>query len=171
MTQIRYFMPVALLFICIYIFQYDPPVEAIEGYELIHLTDPGLIGGVHKNLQSLFEITPCEYEILGWDNADNLFFVAICRGVRSTYVFHHEELKVIQNPKVPQQLNKNEIPPWEYRNYLLAGDVWPSTAEKPTRRLYVQENGVVSPDGKNIAFVTQRIYSVQDVLILKFEES
>ncbi len=169
LTRKRVYLPIVLIGLIVFTFQYNPPVEAVDPHQLIHVTDPGVVGGLRKSVQTFFEITPCTYEILGWSNANDLYYESICFGIETSYVFQEGILKEIANSTIPTDLSKNEVPPREYRDYLVAMQVRPASYEEQARKIYTRNVGYMSPDGESIAFVTRYIYSVYDVLILDLE--
>lgn len=154
-----------------YACRYNPPVEAVDGHQLIHVTDPGPIRGLQKNFQMFFEMTPCTYELLGWDESNRFYYTSNCHGETQSYRVDGERVSEIVEAPAVAGLARIEMPAGEYRDYLFATRIRPATYEEQARKIYTQDEGFVSPDGENIAFVTRYIYSVYDVLILNLEGS
>ncbi len=149
------------------LFPYAPPLKAIEIYQTHHVTKTSYIGNLGKNLQSLLEQQPCTYTILGWSAQEDLYYQSLCDGLLQYYIYDPSTSQTTTISSRPRDLVQERYPESELLELVRATGVRPKEHEPYTRPLYLVENtSTLSPNGSYIAFVTQRLYSVQDVVLI-----
>lgn len=149
------------------LFPYKPPLEAIDAYETYHVTDTTYFGNLTKNIQSFKEEVPCTYTILGWDKDDNLYYQSVCDGLSEMSVYAPMTQTNSISQHIPEELSKDAYPDEQLLEMVRATGVRPRKHEPYTRPLHLMAGTVtISPTGSYIAFVTKRIYSVQDVVMI-----
>ena len=161
-----------------FVMRYQPAVEAAPGVELQIVEQPGVLQGVVKRCQVAAEIRgQCQYEPLGWMDAQTLVYRKWCGG------YYTEEGWQPGDPQPPQayHLNTNEVLPFDGDLGALSDEtcapgvcVSPALAEKkyfpPLHYLPGHfEDPVISPDGHWIAFTARHVYGPEDLLIISRE--
>ena len=161
-----------------FVMRYQPAVEAAPGVELRIMEKPGLLQGVVKRYQVAAEIRgQCQYEPLGWMDAQTLVYRKWCGG------YYTEEGWQPGDPQPPQayHLNTNEVLPFDGDLGALSDEtcapgvcVSPALAEKkyfpPLHYLPGHfEDPIISPDGRWIAFTARHVYGPEDLLIISRE--
>lgn len=148
------------------IFRYHPALEAAPGYNMQLVTDPGFGKGVVKASQSLVEITPCTYELLGW-NADNwLYYQQTCDTKRETWKYSPRQSNSHTQTLLQTSLNSETVSKNTALDMVRAYGVKPESAEPSTRSISLISEGFASPDNHWTAIVSQHIYGAQDIVIL-----
>lgn len=156
-----------------FFFAYQPAVVAAPGHTMHVLTQPGLLEGVVKRAQSIVEIRPCTYTLLGWSNDNALYYQEQCGGAAAlTLAFKPGRDTRPWTARVPGQreplpelvAQKPATPVFEL---VRAPGVWPEREEPNTRRIYIQSAGMISPDGRWVALVARHVYGAEDVLIVE----
>lgn len=146
---------------------YNPPLEAIDAYETHHVTNTTYFGNLTKNFQDMIEQEPCTYEILGWDRGNNLYYRSVCRTGSETYAYSPATGINNLNPKVPEELTEDAYSDEQLLEMVRATGVRPEIHEPYTRPLYLMEDtATISPSGNYIAFISKRLYSVQDIVLI-----
>lgn len=149
------------------LFPYNPPLEAIKSYETHHVTDTTYFGNLTKNLQDLKEEVPCTYTILGWDQDDSLYYQSVCKGFPKTYVYSSTAGTNSLSQKIPEELTEDAYPDEQLLEMVRATGVRPQKHEPYTRPILLMDGkATISPTGKYIAFITKRLYSVQDIVLI-----
>ena len=149
------------------LFPYNPPLEAVDAYETHHVTNTTYFGNLAKNFQDLTEQKPCTYEILGWDQDNNLYYRSVCRSVSETYAYSPAIGTNSLSSKIPEELTEDAYPDAQLLEMVRAAGVRPKIHEPYTRPLYLTDGtATISPTGEYIAFVTKRLYSVQDIVVI-----
>lgn len=149
------------------LFPYNPPLEAIDAYETYHVTDTTYFGNLIKNIQSLKEEVPCTYTILGWDKGDNLYYQSVCEDLSEIYVYAPTTQTNAISQQLPEKLTKDVYPDEQLLEIVRATGVKPQRHEPYTRPLYLMDGtATISPTGTYIAFITKRLYSVQDIVLI-----
>lgn len=169
MKKTAVFVTLLLLFFALspLLFPYNPPLEAIDAYETHHVTNTTYFGNLTKNFQDLIEQEPCTYEILGWDQDNTLFYRSVCRTVSETYAYSPAAGTNSLSQKTPEELPKDAYSDEQLLEMVRATGVRPKIHEPYTRPLYLIEDTVtISPSGNYIAFISKRLYSVQDIVLI-----
>jgi hypothetical protein len=149
-----------------FIFRYQPALEAAPGYNMQLVTDPGFGKGVAKASQSLVEITPCNYELLGWDTDNWLYYQETCDTKTQTWKYSphqaNSHTQAIQQPALNSvTVSKNDV-----LDMVRAYGVRPESAEPNMRSVNLISKGFISSDSRWTAIVSQHIYGTQDIVIL-----
>ena len=155
---------------------YQPAVKTIPSVELRIVDEPGLLVGAVKSCQTSAEVRGCQYEPLGWADAQTLVYRRWCGG-------HYTEEG--WQPGVPQppqayHLDTDEVssfngdPDALSRETCLASlCVLPALAKrKPFEQGYYPgqyEDAILSPDGHWVAFTARYVYGPEDLLIISNE--
>ena len=148
-------------------FRYQPALVAGPGYRMQLVTNPGFLGGIIKASQNLVEQTPCEYELLGWSTNNLLYYRATCGA--EAQIWRYSPIQRGSHTQVsssPASLSASTIPKDAVLGMVRSGGVRPEAYESVTRPILLESRGVVSPDGRWTAVVTQHVYGTQDVIIL-----
>ncbi len=149
-----------------FIFRYQPGLGAAPGYKMQLVTDPGFGKGVVKASQNLAEITPCNYELLGWDTDNWLYYQETC--ATKTQTWKYSPYQANSHTQTIQQIALNSATVSENNalDMVRAYGVRPESAELNTRSVNLKSEGFVSPDNRWTAIVSQHVYGTQDILIL-----
>jgi hypothetical protein len=147
--------------------RYQPPLVGAAGYNTYLVTDPGYWGSPVKVAQTFLEMQPCTYELHGWDEETRLLYTAVCDG-RET-IWRYDPARDRQQPvtTIPAELHTQQANRELVLNVVRVADVRPARHEPYTRPLLLAEAGPVSADGRYTAVITQRLYSVYDVIVLE----
>lgn len=149
------------------LFPYTPPLQAIDTYQTHHVTDTTYFGNITKNIQSLKEEEPCAYKLLGWNEMEYLYYEATCEGVLQTYLYRPIDKTNTVVEQTPANLSLSTYPDDQLLEMVRATGVRPQEHEPYTRPLLLLESTATqSPTGAYIAFVTKRLYSVQDIVLI-----
>jgi hypothetical protein len=134
------------------------------------VTDPGLLGSPLKWLADLFDEQPCSYTLLGWSKENQLYYRATCyRWIRT--LRYNPQNRATSKAILPHELDIKQVDDATILSIVLAHSVRPSEYEEWTRPLLLVEgSALASPDHQFFAFVTQRLYSVQDIVIIQASE-
>lgn len=116
------------------------------------------------------ERVPCRYELEGWDAKEQLYYTATCRGTASYWRYApatewREQVEAIPSALIAERSDRDTV-----LARLRAPGVRPTRQEPSVRSLLLRDAGLVSPDGRYTAVITNHQYSVQDVMALKEEK-
>ena len=157
--------------------RYRPVVKAAPGVELRLVDEPGLLEGVVKSCQAAAEVRVCQYEPLGWADAQTIVYRKWCGG-------HYDKMGIWHpgdsQPPQAYHLDTDEISPFEgdlgaltHETCLSSVCVLPALAERePLEQGYYPgqyEDALFSPDGRWVAFTTKHIYGPEDLLVISNE--
>ena len=148
-------------------FHYQPALVAAPDYRMQWVTNPGFLGGVIKAAQNSVDKTPCKYELLGWSTDNQLYYQANCS--KETQLWQYsptQESSQRAGSSPPANLDVATVSENRVLGMVRAEGVRPQTYESGTRPILLKSDGLLSPDGKWIAVVTQHIYGTQDLIIL-----
>jgi len=150
--------------------RYQPPLVGAAGYNTYLVTDPGYWGSPVKAAQAFLEMKPCTYDLHGWDENNRLLYTADCND--SETIWRYDPARDRQQPitTMPADLHTQRANREMLLTVVRADGVRPVRHEPYTRRLLLAEVGPVSADGRYTAVITQRIYSVYDVVVLEAAE-
>jgi hypothetical protein len=150
--------------------RYQPPLVGAAGYNTYLVTDPGYWGSPVKAAQSFLEMQPCTYELHGWDEDNRLFYTADCNGSETIWRYDPARDRQQRLTSIPADLHTQRANREMVLSVVLADEVRPVRHEPYTRPLLLAEAGPISADGRYTAVITQRIYSVYDVVVLEAAE-
>jgi len=157
--------------------RYQPVVKAAPGVELRLVDEPGLLEGVVKSCQAAAEVRGCQYEPLGWADAQTLVYCQWCGS-------HYDKVGVWHpgdsQPPQAYHLDTDEVSPFEGDLDALTHETCaPSVCVLPAlakRELFEQgyhpgqyEDALISPDGRWVAFTAEHIYGPEDLLVISNE--
>jgi len=134
-------------------FRYQPALVAGPGYRMQLVTNPGFLGGIIKASQNL---------------VDNLLYYRATCGAEAQ-IWRYSPTQRGSHTQVsssPASLSVSTIPKDAVLGMVRSGGVRPEAYESVTRPILLESRGVVSPDGRWTAVVTQHVYGTQDVIIL-----
>jgi hypothetical protein len=156
--------------------RYRPVVKAAPGVELRLVDEPGLLEGVVKSCQAGAEVRGCQYEPLGWADAQTLVYRIRCGGRYEMGVWHPGA------PQPPQayHLDTDEVSPFDGALDALTREtcatsncVLPALAERKQfeQGYYPGQYGtpLISPDDRWVAFTTKHVYGPEDLLVISHE--
>lgn len=173
-----YLLAVALAAILAFplLMRYQPVVKAAHGVELRVVDEPGLLRGVVKSCQAAAEVRGCQYEPLGWADAQTLVYRQWCSGRYEMGVWHPGD------PQPPQayHLDTDEVTPFDGDVDALSQEICATSkcvlpalvARKQFEQgYYPGQYGtpLISPDGRWVAFTTKHIYGPEDLLVILSE--
>ncbi len=157
--------------------RYQPVVKAAPGVELRIVDEPGLLEGVVKSCQAAAEVRGCQYEPLGWADAQTLVYRKWCGS--------HYDKTGDWHPGVSQSpwayhLDTDETSPFDGDLDVLSREtclqsvcVLPALAERePFEQGYhpgQYEDVLTSPDGHWVAFTAEHIYGPEDLLVISHD--
>jgi hypothetical protein len=151
---------------------YRPAVRAAPGVELRLVERPGLMEGAVRSCQAAAEVRGCQYEPLGWADAQTLVYRQWCGGRYEMGVWHPGD----SQPPQAYHLDTDEVTPFVGDLDALVHEtcaplvcVLPALAEKePFEQGYYPgryEDALISPDGRWVAFTAEHIYGPEDLLV------
>jgi hypothetical protein len=172
-----YLLAVALVAILAFplLMRYQPAVKAVPGVELRLVDKPGLLAGTVKSCQAAAEVRGCQYEPLGWADAQTLVYRQWCGG------YYDVEGWNPGSPTAPQayRLDTDTVTPFEGDADALSRDSCPrSTCVNPGLAETHPGGGhfpgqyetvLISPDGHWVAFTAEHIYGPEDLLVISNE--
>lgn len=160
-----------------FLMRYKPAVQAAPGVELRLVEQPGLIEGAVRSCRAAAEISGCQYEPLGWADAQTLVYRKWCGG-------HYDETGVWYpgSPGAPLlydvRTGKGGVSlvdraPWHeicdpavcVSPMLAGGEYFPPPHYLPGHF----KDAVISPDGRWVAFTAEHIYGPEDLLVISSE--
>jgi hypothetical protein len=147
--------------------QYEPPLSGTRGYETQLVSDPGYFGSPIKWVQAIFEIIPCTYNLIGWTDLNMLIYKSSCYHINQIWMYDPEKFYWLRIGTELPELYVQKAKRDEVLKIVRAQSVRPLEKEPSVRLLYLVDSGLVSPNGQYIAIITQRIYSVFDIVVLK----
>lgn len=147
--------------------QYQPPLSATRGYETQLVSDPGYFGSPIKWFQAIFEIIPCTYNLIGWTDLNMLIYESSCYHINQIWMYDPEKFYWRRIGTELPELYVHKAKRDEVLKIVRAQGVRPLEKEPTVRLLFLVDSGLVSPNGQYIAIITQRIYSVFDIVVLK----
>ncbi len=156
--------------------RYQPVIKAAPGVELRLVDEPGLLEGVVKSCQAAAEVRECQYEPLGWADAQTLVYRQWCGGRYEMGVWHPGD----SQPPQAYHLDTDEVSPFDGDLDALTHEtcapsvcVLPALAKRePFEQGYYPgqyEDALFSPDGRWVAFTTKHIYGPEDLLVISSE--
>jgi hypothetical protein len=175
-----YLLTVALVAVLTFplLMRYQPAFKAAPGVEMRIVDKPGLLAGAVKSCQAAAEVRGCQYEPLGWADAQTLVYRQWCD---SYYDMDGGWHPGDPQPSQAYHPDTGEISPFEEDlNALSRGTCHPSQcvlpvlAEKqpfaPGYYLPGQYKDVlISPDGRWVAFTAEHVYGPEDLLVISNE--
>lgn len=146
---------------------YRPAVSTADGVHMVVATEPPLWLRGLKRAQAIGEITPCEYEVLGWHERQ-FYYKSRCALDQQRWSISvnqaHSEPWPVDIP-LPTLVGE-KIPHTEILDLFRAEDVYPESMERSVRELYLRGTAIVSPDEEWVAIVARHLYGAEDVLIV-----
>ncbi|MBN1246351.1 MAG: hypothetical protein JXC32_01775 [Anaerolineae bacterium] len=141
------------------------PAVTVAGNQVVARvpTQPGLVGGVVKAVQSGTEVRRCDYTLLGWSEQDALYGKETCGTRERLWVYWPMSDRRLQTvDAVPAGLLQQEVSRQQLRDLGVASTVPLDDA----LRIVVREPGLASREGWWIAFVARHTYGPEDVVVL-----
>ncbi len=150
-----------------FVYRYQPAVLAAPGHDLILVTAPdSFCGQVRRQSESWWEIRRCEYELIGWDEDETLFYREQCDELPEQLWAYNpnrrtspEPVEALPETLYPQVSDPNAI------DYVWA-DAYPPSAEESVRAISFPRPWVISPTGRWVAAVARHVYGPEDVIIV-----
>jgi len=154
-----------------FVYRYQPAVLAAPGYELILVTAPDTFcQQVRRQSDVWWEIRRCEYELVGWDEDETLFYNELCDELPVQLWAYNPDQRKVPEPvdALPETLYPQVTDP-KASDYVRA-DAYPPSAEESVRALAFRKPWVISPTGRWVAAVARHIYGPEDVIIISTEK-
>ncbi len=165
-TTILFLATVLLTAIALFSYlRYRPALLAAPGYTLHNVTDPGILHGRIKTLQTIAEQVPCTYQLLGWQSGDAFYYRSECDGNGRIWRYVIADDAVEPAAAAPDGLYAAPIPASDVIEGVLA-DVYPRDLATVSRETFIVGDALSSPDGRTIALISRHVYGPQDVLLL-----
>jgi hypothetical protein len=152
--------------------RYQPAVKATPGIEMHVVEKPGFLAGAIKSCQAAAEIRGCQYEPLGWADAQTLVYRKWCGGHYTGATWQPG------SPGEPllYDLNTGQVGVSLLDSIPLRKTCAPSACVLPALAgrepfepgYYPGQYGdaLVSPDGRWVAFTVRHIYGPEDLLVV-----
>ena len=172
-----YLLAIALVAVLAFplLMHYQPAFKTAPGIEMRIVDEPDLLRGVVKSCQAAAEVRGCQYEPLGWADAQTLVYRQWCGG------YYTEEGWQLGSPGVPMLYDLStgavggslvdHAPSYETCDPAVC--VSPALTEKqpfPLGYLPGQyEDALISPDGRWVAFTAEHVYGPEDLLVISNE--
>ncbi len=152
------------------VYRYQPAVMAAPGHRLILVTMPvTFCEHVQRNAETYWEIKGCDYELVGWDEDETLFYNETCEGASPRlWAFNpQKDAQPVLADALPETLFPivNEPAAIDY----VRADVYPPSAEESVRRLSFPEPWIISPSGRWVAALARHVYGPEDIIIVSTE--
>jgi hypothetical protein len=152
--------------------RYQPAVRAAPGVELRLVERPGPIEGAVRDCQAAAEVRGCQYEPLGWADAQTLVYRQWCDGRYEMGVWHPGDSR----PPQAYHLDTDEVTPFEADLDALTREtcapsicVLPALAKRePFEPGYYPgryEDALISPNGRWVAFTAEHVYGPEDLIV------
>ena len=156
---------------------YRPVVRTAPGVGLRLVERPGLVEGAVRGCQAAAEVRGCQYEPLGWADAQTLVYRQWCDG-------HYDEVGAWHpgdsRPPQAYRVDTDAVAPFEGDLGALTREtcapsacIWPALAKRePFEQGYhpgQYEDALISPDGCWVAFTAEHIYGPEDLLVMSRE--
>jgi len=153
--------------------RYQPAFKVAPGVEMRVVDRPGLLAGAIKTCQTAAEVRRCQYEPLGWADAQTLVYRQWCGG------YYDRSEWYPGTPQSPQAYHLDTDVASSFNGDLNA--LWretchptqcisPALDEKqlfPLGYLPGQyQEALISPDGRWVAFTAGHVYGPEDLLVL-----
>jgi len=157
---------------------YRPVVQAVPGVELRLVERPSLVEGAVRGCQAAAEVRGCQYEPLGWADAQTLVYRKWCGGRYEMGVWHPGDSQPLQ----AYHLGTDEVTPFEGDLGALTHEtcaplvcVLPALAKRESSEQGYHpgqyEDALISPDGHWVAFTAEHIYGPEDLLVISQNEA
>jgi hypothetical protein len=145
-----------------------PGLSPAPGYVMRNVTPPeGFLAGYVREVQAWLEVTPCEYAILGWADDGALYYEANCRRQLQVWRAHPDDrADAARVAAAPSGLARESVLKQVVLDRVWVPTVLPQSVEPWVREVNLRSLGYPSPDGRWLAFVAERVYGPQDVLLL-----
>lgn len=145
--------------------RYRPAVEAAPGAELYVVDEPGWVEGAVKWCQAAAEVSECQYEPLGWADAQTLVYRKWCGGHYTSEGWQPGE------PQPPQayDVKTGATTPFTGSIERLSGERAPRAIAALDYFPGKYDRTSVSPDGRWIAFTARHVYGPEDLLVMSNE--
>ncbi|MCC6192583.1 MAG: hypothetical protein IT318_26455 [Anaerolineales bacterium] len=159
---------VTATFLCVRTSPYRPGLSPAPGYLMRNLTEPeGFVAGYVREVQAWWDITPCEYEVLGWADDGTLYYRANCSGDLQVWrAYPDEGARAAAVNTAPGGLTRDSVLKAVVLDHVRVLTARPVHVEPWVREVNLRSSGYPSPDGRWLAFVAERVYGPQDVLVL-----
>jgi hypothetical protein len=146
--------------------KYEPVIQPLPSYKMQLVTDTGYFGSAIKSKLTRYEGNTCDYELLGWDESNVLYYESNCGFGKKLWRY---------DPILSRREQVNRIPAGiELTPVVKSRTTWvfPPKIIRPTRHANGDINSYVhayahSPDRQWTAMESSYIYSVHDVVVLK----
>jgi len=162
----RRFYLLALLIAAVLAFpvfaRYRPAVEAPPGAELRVVERPGWVAGAVRWCQAAAEISACQYEPLGWADAQTLVYRKWCGGHYTPAGWQPGE----PQPPRAYDVKTGAITPFEGSVEHLLGERGPRAIATLDYFPGKYPRTPISPDGRWIAFTARHVYGPEDLLVM-----
>jgi len=153
--------------------RYRPAFKAAPGVEVRIVDKPGLLAGAVKSCQAAAEVRECQYELLGWADAQTLVYRQWCGGYYDMSDWRPGD----PQPLHAYHLNTDAILPFDGDPDALSREtcrpsqcVSPALGEKqlfPLGYLPGQyKDALITPDGRWVAFTAEHVYGPEDLLVI-----
>jgi hypothetical protein len=173
-----YWLTVALVAVLAFplLIRYQPAFKAVPGVEMRVVDKPGLLAGAVKSCQAAAEVRECQYEPLGWADAQTLVYRQWCGGYYDMSDWRPGD----PQPLRAYHLGTDTISPFDGDPDALSREtcrpsqcVSPALGEKqlfPLSYLPGQyKDALVSPDGCWVTFTAEHVYGPEDLLVISNE--
>ncbi len=148
-----------------WVLTYRPALSPASSHEMLFVTKPTFWENPIRVWEMITEQRPCEYQILGWDVDNRLYYQANCGSETQIWEYGsaqgHKVAATLPNELIQHSVSKDNV-----LDLVYADRVIPREYEQVTRPLLLESKGYFSHDEQLIAIVTQHIYGPQDIIIL-----
>ena len=144
--------------------KYEPAIEPLVGYKMQLVTDTGYFGTAIKSKLRRYEGTTCNYELLGWDERNMLYYESNCFG-KKRWRYDPISRQNLSISRIPAQ---TELTPAGPRSTYGKKIAQATVFQEYGLLLYV-DGYTYSEDGQWAAMESKRIYSVHDVVVFSKE--
>jgi len=150
-----------------FLYRYQPAVLPAPGHESLVVTAPrSFCQNVRRQSEMILEIERCHYELMGWDETEQLFYRSKCRNQPEKLWSIDPNTSDTPTPvsSLPETLYPIVSLP-EAIDYVRA-DVYPASAERSVLELTFPQPWIVSPTGRWVAAISHHVYGPEDVIII-----
>lgn len=150
-----------------FVYRYQPAVLAAPGHELILVTAPDTFcKQVRRQSDVWWEIRRCEYELVGWDENETLFYNEQCGELPvQLWADNPDNLSTPAPVETPPETLYPIVSYPDAIDYVRA-DAYPPSAEESVRALSFRKPWIISPTGRWVAAVARHVYGPEDVIIV-----
>lgn len=159
---------VALILIGLFtLYPYSPNVYPTDGVEMMLPTRQGRVWNGLWLAQSMIDVKPCTYVLLGWDADNQLYYDETCNQRTTTWRFAPDKQMRRRVSDVPEKLVSDQNSLDKFDTLFELSSVNPGMQRYD---LWLYPYGMFSAEKNYAALVSKNLYGPEDVIILTLKK-